>query len=93
MVVLHCPHLVVGVLGVILFHSFFVVFNSLFTISTEPSGTGQFDRCQGKCWHVGLEAGLWVGQANGVFYHLRVEFAVSNPRLLGTQLPPAMYTM
>lgn len=34
--------------------------------------------------------GLLVGQANGIFYHLRVGFAVSSPRLLGIQPPLAM---
>ena len=68
----------VGVLGSILFHSLVVVSGGvLSTISSEPTCTGEFDRCKGKHCHVGLVAGSWVGQAKAVVYHLRVEYAVS----------------
>jgi len=35
-------------------------------------------------WQMGLVAGLWVGQAFGMFYCLEFRLAVPAPRFLGT---------
>ena len=58
-------------------------------ISTEPSV--QCDECLGRSWvwWAGLVAGLWVGQAFGVFLLLGLGVVAPAPRFLGTQPPCA----
>lgn len=72
-------------MGFILVHSLAAVFVVAYTIYSKP--VTQCNGCPGKCGRVELiMAGLWVGQASRLFYHLRVGFVVSAPssQLLGT---------